>query len=138
MLSLAKTFGGKGSKQIFNWIMSEFPQNYEQLIYLEPYVGGGSVFLNKKTSIEEYINDKDYDTYCLWTEAQTGGLYRNVFDIPYDRQLFNTYKNSIGGITSLLAPNVAVSEFVLRNMSRSGMKKHFSWSDRERGGRPEG
>lgn len=53
-----KCHGGK--HYLHQWLSSYFPQNYEQYDFVEPYVGGGSVFLNKKKSLTlEAINDKD-------------------------------------------------------------------------------
>lgn len=38
-----------GSKwNIANWIISNFPTEYEEMTYLEPYFGSGAVFLIKR------------------------------------------------------------------------------------------
>src|SRR3989304_7743689 len=52
-----KTHGGK--YYLANWIIENFPEDYQQMTYCEPYLGGGSVFLNKDPSKEEIINDND-------------------------------------------------------------------------------
>jgi len=135
-LSLAKTFGGKG--MLCKWILSEFPKNYEQLEYHEGYLGGGSPFLNKKQSTIERINDKDYTTYCMWKEAKSGGLEIGLTGVQYSETTFLDYRDRLRGIVGILSYNAGATEFVLRNMSRSGMKLHFSRSDRLRGGINEG
>ena len=42
-------------------IIDLFPKDYENMIYIEPFVGGGSVYFSKEPSKEEIINDIDKD-----------------------------------------------------------------------------
>lgn len=51
--------GGKSRLKIR--IINLFPKDYENMIYIEPFVGGGSVFFSKEPSKEEIINDIDKD-----------------------------------------------------------------------------
>ncbi len=137
-LSFAKTHGGKGDKKILKWILSNFPVNYTQLKYAEPCVGGGSVALNKEASIFEAINDIDYATYCMYSHIKNPA---SGFDMVYVFQYKeNTFFNHKWGKDSepKTIGEVAIHEYILRNMSRGGLKKDFSWSDRQRGGLPEG
>lgn len=47
-----------GSKwRLAEWIIEHFPPDYEKMIYLEPFVGSGAVFFNKRPSGVETIND---------------------------------------------------------------------------------
>ena len=49
-----------GSKwSMTNWIISNFPEGYEKMTYLESFFGSGAVFFNKKRSLVETINDLD-------------------------------------------------------------------------------
>ena len=50
--------GGKNllKKKIVN---KYFPKDYENMTYIEPFVGGGSIFFYKNPSVKEIINDKD-------------------------------------------------------------------------------
>ena len=48
-----KTHGGK--HYLKNFIIENFPENYEELIYCEPLCGGASVLLNKNKSKQEII-----------------------------------------------------------------------------------
>lgn len=130
---IIKTHGGKN--YLSQWIVSHFPENYEKYDYVEPYIGGGSVFLNKKKSLGvEVINDLDPNTiqiyHALRDEATyfIGRLKRIKYcESSYKRVERQKPKDYVGQ---------AIKEFVLRRMSRGGLKNSFAWSDRKRGGKP--
>jgi DNA adenine methylase len=42
--------------QVADWIISNLPPHRT---YLEPYVGSGAIFFNKKKSVVETLNDLD-------------------------------------------------------------------------------
>jgi DNA adenine methylase len=42
-----------------------FPKDYEQLIYVEPFIGAGSVYFYKEPSTKEIINDLDKNIVML-------------------------------------------------------------------------
>lgn len=55
-----------GKSRVADWLVSLFPTFDE---YREPFVGGGSVFIETKQTfkIRKYwINDLYYDLYCFW------------------------------------------------------------------------
>jgi DNA adenine methylase len=134
-LNLLKTFGGKGTASILKWLLANFPSDYRLRRYIEPYGGGGALLLNKSPSIQEVWNDINRDTYLVFKYAQSNALSRVATAGGYGEAVFNFYKddkNFIGAKEWYLAER----EFILRNMSRSGMKKDFAWSDRLRGGQP--
>lgn len=129
MLNLAKTFGGKGTPRVLNWVLSNFPPNYQQLRFLETHAGGINVTLNKDASVFEAVNDIDPSNCEMLRFAKEDKISGYVKNIDYNKIEFNNhlaFKNSINGFI----------EYVLRNMSRSGMKKDFAWSERKRGGKP--
>ncbi len=101
-------------------------------------MGGGFVLLNKKPSIKEIANDLDYPTYKMWADVKSGWLLK-VQQLSYSQNTFNFYLDK-KNFDRLKYPDRWVSEreFVLRNMSRGGLKKNFSKSKRLRGGRNEG
>lgn len=39
------------------WIISHFPENYEQMTYVEPFAGSGTILLNKMRSKVEVVNN---------------------------------------------------------------------------------
>ena len=59
MKAIIRYPGAKWS--IADWIISHFPEEYEKMVYLEPFLGSGAVFFNKRPSAVETINDLDSD-----------------------------------------------------------------------------
>jgi DNA adenine methylase len=51
---------------ITDWIISHFPQGYQKMTYLEPFLGSGSIFFVKERSAIETINDIDHDIFNLF------------------------------------------------------------------------
>lgn len=133
MRSGIKVHGGKW--YLSPWIISAFPENYHELTYVEPYCGGASVLLNKKKSPTEVMNDLDLGIVQI---------HRAVRDEPkeFQRRLNlckyteETFQRALKKTTFEDYLEHAVTEFVLRRMSRGGLKKAFAWSDRLRGGQP--
>lgn len=129
-----KIHGGK--HYVAPWILEHFPDNYEQYDYVEPFVGGGSVLLNKTPSIGvEAINDIHLGIVQIFKALRDeptqfiGRLKR----IRYTENTFNRMASKKIGHDVL---DLAIKEFVLRRMSRGGLKTSFAWSERKRGGKP--
>ena len=57
-------WGGKTS--IVDWVISHFPADYEELIYIEPFCGSAVVLLNKLPSWHEVINDLDKNLFYVY------------------------------------------------------------------------
>jgi len=57
-------FGGKS--RLKKRIVSMFPDNYENMTYVEPFVGGGSIFFYKNESKKEIINDLDKNVISIY------------------------------------------------------------------------
>ena len=54
-----------GSKWgLADWIISHFPENYDKMVYLEPFCGSGAVFFNKIPGAVETVNDLDGEPRC--------------------------------------------------------------------------
>ena len=49
-----------------NTIIENFPDDYQNMIYVEPFVGGGSIIIKKEPSIKEIINDIDKDLITVY------------------------------------------------------------------------
>jgi DNA adenine methylase len=130
-----KTHGGK--YYLSNWVIDNFPKNYTELNYCEPFCGGASVFLNKDPSDHETIADIDKGVISVFKALRDepkefiGKLKR----IKYTEATFNRHLKRAGTEFDDYVDH-AVNEFVLRRMSRGGLKNSFAWSDRIRGGKP--
>lgn len=121
-------------KQYLNsLVVSNFPENYENYDYIEPYVGGGGVVLNKVRCDHnriEIIND---------TRIGIIQIYRALRDEPkqfiaklkrtrctervFERELNKQNKDFDDYL------DCAANEFIIQHMSRGGLKKTYSWKD---------
>lgn len=132
--SLIKCFGGKA--YLAEWIISLFPPQYGLLRYIEPFAGGASVLFRKNISAIEVISDVDYELICIYeaTKHHLDEFVDILSKVEYSEEVFQTARkfNPIG--QSLLVR--AANEYVLRRMSRGGLRTSFAWSERLRGGIP--
>lgn len=81
-----------GSKwSIAEWIISHFPDGYENMVYLEPFLGSGAVFFNKRPGIVETINDLDGDVVNLFyvLRERPEDLKRVLKLTPYSREEYD-------------------------------------------------
>jgi DNA adenine methylase len=123
---LIKIHGGKW--YLADWIISLFPANYKEMVYIEPFLGGGSVLLKKEKSRTEYCADINTILIDLWREIKYNHTSFITFaeKLEYKQEVFEFYKNK----------DSPIATYVKYRMSRGGMGKTFSWSDRLRGGKP--
>lgn len=129
-----KIHGGK--YYLAAWVLENFPENYHTMDYVEPFVGAGSVFLNKKPSEFEVINDIDQNLIQIWRALrdEPTAFISRLKRTNYAESSFNRVKNRDGDYKDYMEH--AVTEFILRRMSRGGLKQAFAWSERKRGGIP--
>lgn len=136
MRPFIKYHGGKN--KLFDWIIKYFPHNYESLTYVEDFVGGGSIILNKKKSHIEIINDINPKLINLYNilfthntefinELLTLTYSKETFDVALLNNINEDYYDDI---------DAAVNIYVLYRMSRGGLGKEFAWSERLRGNKP--
>jgi len=106
-----------------SWIIEKFPENYRELKYVEPFLGSGSVMLNKDTSIEEVGNEFDLSVLQIWRSIRDEPklFFSKIKKIDYKESIFLKYKNKKENDYL----NAAVVEFAVRQMSKSGLKKNF-------------
>ena len=62
-----------GKSRALNQIIPIFPKDFKE--YREPFIGGGSVFINTIQKEENknkkyWINDLNYDLYCFWNQVK--------------------------------------------------------------------
>jgi DNA adenine methylase len=130
-----KTHGGKWYLRKF--VIEHFPKNYQELDYCELCCGGCSVGLNKLPSPCEMINDIDHKVTSIFKALrdEPKEFIERIKRIKYTEP---TFTRALRLADSEMEDyiDVAVNEYVLRRMSRGGMKKAFAWSERKRGGKP--
>ena len=83
--------GGKSRLQQ-RIVNNYFPQNYEDLIYIEPFVGGGSIFFYKNNSKKDIINDLDKNlisVYKGFKKYDAEEIHQNIF-----QHFFEIYRQS--------------------------------------------
>jgi DNA adenine methylase len=116
---------GKGKYHLASWIISNFPDNYTQLEYLEPYVQSGGVFLNKNTSCEETINDTDSGLILIYKTLRDDAqdFFKKIKRIKYN---FNTFQKALKHKESQDYVENAIHEFIARKMSKSCKKQVFA------------
>lgn len=120
---IVKYFGGKF--YLSNKLLPLFPSHS---IYIEPFLGAGSILINKSISQFEIGNDLNNNMIDIWKACQNGSLYNEIKNIEYSQDNFEKAKQ--GQFSSY------VNEYILRRMSRCGLMKDFAWSARLRGGQP--
>ena len=128
-----KCHGGKS--YLAKWIIENLPSNYQEMLYFEPFCGGASVLLNKEPSQEEVINDLDENIIILFRilRDQCTQFLRKIKRVDYEEVHFDAALKRKEFSDDL---HRAINEFILRRMSRGGLKKAFAWSNRKRGGQP--
>lgn len=110
--------------KVAEWIVERFPENYREMTYLEPFLGCGSVFVRKDPSKEEILNDPDASLMNIWWALRdehdffTSKLKRT----KYNESVFRRTGTPRQGEDYLF---LGLREFVLRQMSKNGMKKSF-------------
>lgn len=81
-----------GSKWgLADWIISHFPENYDKMVYLEPFCGSGAVFFNKIPGAVETVNDLDGDIVNLYRVLRDNPeeLKRVLSLTPYSREEYD-------------------------------------------------
>ncbi len=129
---IIKCHGGK--RYLAKWLISHFPKDFEEIDYCEVFGGGGSVLLNKLKSKYETLNDIDSNLTAIWhcVKHDHERFIESLREWSYTEESFNKAKDMVPGSCF----DKAIKEYVLRRMSRGGMKKSFAWSKRLRNGKP--
>lgn len=98
MANILKYPGSKWSTA--EWIISHFPDGYERMAYLEPFLGSGAVFFTKNRSQIETINDMDDNVVNLFQVARDcpEELARVISLTPWSR---TEYRKSYEPVTEM-------------------------------------
>lgn len=121
-----KIYGNK--KYLPKWILDNLPEMTGDEEYVEPYCGTASVLINKNKSQLEVINDLDPGIVAIFRAIRDENslFVKKLKKIEYKKESFDKALTKIEFDNNI---NYAINEFVLRRMSRSGMKKSFSASE---------
>lgn len=116
----------KEIKQITKWVLENFPSNYEELAYCEPFCGGAPVYLNKSPSNEEVIADIDPSLICIFKALrdEPKEFISKIKKIKFNESSFDkVFRASQSRIPDYIENGI--NEYILRKMSRGGLKKAF-------------
>ena len=121
-----KIYGGK--KYLSKWILDSLPELNGEEEYIEPYCGSASVLINKKKSQLEVINDLDPGIIAIFRAIrdESSLFVKKLKKIEYKKESFDKALTKTEFDNNI---NYAINEFILRRMSRGGMKKSFSASE---------
>ncbi len=117
------------------WVIQHFPKNYVEMIYCEVFCGGANVFLNKKPSKQEIINDFDKGLMSIYKSLrdESKEFIQVLKKIKYNEK---TFQEALDTKPCEDFVGKAVQEYILCRMSRAGQKRKFAWSEKTRGGQP--
>lgn len=107
-----------------DWLLSNFPENYENMTYVEPFGGGINLTLCKKRSKFEAINDKSKEVINIYRAIrdEPADLVKKIisnkctpegFDKAESKKIFDDYLDE------------AATEIYLRKTSKNGLKQKF-------------
>jgi len=110
------------------WILSHFPEKYEEMIYVEPNIRSLGVLFAKKPSKQEVLNDEDKGITKLLKSLRNEPkeLIAKLKKIKCTEKTFLTALEKTEFEDQL---DHAINEFILRKMSRGGNKKIFNGSE---------
>jgi len=91
-----------GKKLLKKVILPLIPSPDEVDIYVEPFVGAGSIFYNTKPYKKEVINDIDKDPYRIHQALKTRSKYINDnIQRKFTQENFDKVKNKTDGLSTL-------------------------------------
>jgi len=134
MSGLFKLVGGKGNKKINSWILSYFPPHQ---LYIEPFIGGGSIFYNKDKAPKSIINDINPDFVAAHTyiSSLSPKELKKIQNTKFNEE---TFQNALERLENPKCTQRGYYTLIRQRMSRGGLGRTFSKSDRLRGGQIEG
>lgn len=135
MRPVVKYHGGKN--YLHKWIIEHFPSDFQNYTYLEPFGGAGSVLVNKEKSKVEILNDIDITIIQIFRALrdEPTEFLRRLKALKYCEETFLKALNRNQKPFDDYLEH-AVNDYILRRMSRGGLKQTFAWSERKRGNKP--
>ncbi|MHA2427215.1 MAG: DNA adenine methylase [Candidatus Hermodarchaeia archaeon] len=127
-----KYHGGK--YYLCRWIIEYLPDDFEHMIYVEPFGGAASVLLNKKPSVVEVYNDSEYSIYNLMRILREEGeeFVSRLKEVKYEKDQYLKFREVYRSdeFMKLDPLDQAVITYSVKRMSRGGLCGTFCWSSR--------
>ena len=121
-----------GGKSKLKYIINTHIPNHKK--YIEPFIGGGSIFFHKDKSDYEVVNDIDIDVYNIFNDMKTDGEKIIDMDFIPDRDIFNTFLSQETeplheAVEDRLYRNLYISLFSFKGERKGyiGYKKEKAW-----------
>ena len=113
-----KCHGGKA--YLAPWVVSHLPAGHEEMTYLEPFCGGGSVMLNKSPARAEALNDIDPSVFDIFRALRDtpDEFVERLREVPYAE---DTFLRAVGAGRTGDDLGRAVHEYPRRRMRRGGL-----------------
>ena len=104
--------------RLSEWIISKFPQGYEEMVYIEPFCGSAAVFFQKNPSTVETINDLNSDIVNLFRvqREQPEELKHVIERTPFSREEYDL------GFELCDEPIEKARRFLIRQQQATGNK----------------
>ena len=115
-----------GSQTFQSWVISEFPENYQELIYVDVFCDNLGIYLEKSKSKIEIINDTDLGIIQTYRAIRDEYKYfiKKLNAIKCNNETFDTFvENAQKTYEDYIEKGI--NEFVLRKLSKSENKKSF-------------
>src|SRR5690606_4775648 len=113
------------------WVLDNFPENYENRDYMEPFCGSANIFFHKVKSQQEIIGDEELGIIQIYRalrdepEAFIAKLKRTTCSERVFRR--EHQKLDDGNFEDYMCH--AISEFIVRKMSKNEGMTSFSDDD---------
>ena len=104
-------------------LVARFPKGYEEMTYVEPFVGSGALFYKKEPSAKEVINDLDSFVYQVHKGLQQyGAEIDGTLSRQYTKQDFERIRDSKP--TTLKAR--CIKNLIMNRITFAGMGTHYA------------
>jgi DNA adenine methylase len=108
------------------WVVSHLPENYKELMYVDPYCGGLNVLLNKDKSHIEIVNGSDNLILEIYRSLRNEPkeFISKISRYKFCEDTFQRIKKLCECKEDYI--DLAIYEFALRSMSKAELKLVFS------------
>lgn len=109
---------------IREWVVSKFPEKYQEMTYIEPYGGSLEILFCKDRSRREIVSDIDKEIINIYRAIrdEPSELTRRMNLYKHTPETFDKIEKKKGSEDYL---EEAVHDLMLRRMSRNGQKKTY-------------